>query len=334
MARRHGFTLVELMIAVLLMGVVVAYLLQTFTVQQRTYVMVDQLAEVQQNARAVSALVERDVRHAGFMVPEAAAACGVDSKTQPDTLFVSDAEPIDPEGLTPDLTAEVATATYGLTVGSDTLTLTDDRLDSSPSYDSNEDGVIDTSDGDFAPDQGAILVDLANPDRGTACGIVESVTAHTSITVDFVNALGATAVNPADLHLVPAHVYRVNGTNLLRDERLLATDVDDFQVAYFFDLDDDDLVAADGSETPGSSEYNSFSGGAVYSSAAWDASTLREIRLNLVLRSAQADPNIEFKQGRFQHTGNRVPDPTPDRFRRRVHTAAIRLRNVGARDTL
>ncbi len=78
MRRLAGFTLLELLIAVAVMGLVVASLLEVFTTQHRTYVVVDQVTEAQQSTRAVAHLLEHDLRMAGFMVPERAAVCGWD----------------------------------------------------------------------------------------------------------------------------------------------------------------------------------------------------------------------------------------------------------------
>jgi prepilin-type N-terminal cleavage/methylation domain-containing protein len=98
--RRAGFTLIELLVSVAMLGIVVVYLLRSFTVQHRTYTVVDETTELQQNLRAVADLVERDLRHAGMMVPESGAVCGVDDTAGPDVLFVSDADAILP-GTTP-----------------------------------------------------------------------------------------------------------------------------------------------------------------------------------------------------------------------------------------
>ena len=65
-----AFTLVELMVAMALMVVVVMWLTQTFTVQHRTYTVVEQVTETQQNSTAIAALIEREIRASGFLVPE------------------------------------------------------------------------------------------------------------------------------------------------------------------------------------------------------------------------------------------------------------------------
>lgn len=333
--RQNGFTLVELMVAVALLAIVVFYLLQTFTIQHRTYVVVDQVTEVQQNSRVIGSLVERDLRHAGFMVPEALSACGVDSTSGPDVLYVSDADAIDPNGQDPNLSANVSAGYDGSTGSELGLTVDDDRVDGVATYDTNGSGAVSSADGDFMPGSGAILTDLGNPARGTACGIVGSGGSHTLVNVTFASALGTLTPNPVNLRLVPAHVYTLSGTNLSRNGVLLATDVEDFQVAYFFDTNDDGSIASDGSEYPGSAAYASYGGGgATYSSSAWKADELREIRTNIVVRSSQQDPNQNYSEGRFQTTENRAAVTGSDRFRRRVQTSEVRLRNVGVRDSL
>ncbi|MEE9607859.1 MAG: prepilin-type N-terminal cleavage/methylation domain-containing protein, partial [Myxococcota bacterium] len=97
MTRRHGFTLIELLIATALLTIVAVYLLQTLTVNHRAYVVIDQVSESQQTMRAIATLIERDIRHAGMLVPQNAAVCGVDNANAPDILYVTDADAIDPQ---------------------------------------------------------------------------------------------------------------------------------------------------------------------------------------------------------------------------------------------
>ena len=98
MARREGFTLIELLVVTAVMGIAVIYMFETITAGNRAYTVLDQVAETQQSMRAVADLLERDIRHAGMMVPQGAAVCGVDNTTDPDVFYVSDAEAIDPGG--------------------------------------------------------------------------------------------------------------------------------------------------------------------------------------------------------------------------------------------
>ena len=73
MRRRGGFTIIELMIAMAVLLVVVAYLTEMLTRQGRAYTVVDQVTEAQQNLRAIGELLERELRVTGLMVPEGAA---------------------------------------------------------------------------------------------------------------------------------------------------------------------------------------------------------------------------------------------------------------------
>ena len=92
--RNAGFSLIELMISASLVLIVMVVVTQVFTTQHRTYVVIDEISEAQQNLRAVSELIERDVRRAGYMVPAQAAVCAFDQSTGPDTLYVSKTDEI------------------------------------------------------------------------------------------------------------------------------------------------------------------------------------------------------------------------------------------------
>lgn len=332
--RRAGFTLVELMISVAVMGIVVMYLMQSFTTQHRTYVVMDQVTEAQQNSRAIADLLEREVRTAGFLVPEHAAVCGVDRTNGSDTLYVSDAEALDPTNQTnANLGARILLGLGG--AGTQILNLNDVTLDGQSFYDTDGNGVPDS---DFRCDTGTctaagraaggvIVVDAANPRRGTACGTIQRIPGGNSVQVNMVNALSAVPAggNTPDLRAVPAHVYAVNANReLLRDNLVLASDVDDLQVAFFYDVDEDRVIDGLAVEYPGSA------GGLVYQPENWDGTTLREVRINFVVRTRDDDDRLS--EGQFQVTENRVAGAAPaDGFRRRVHTATVRLRNVGTR---
>lgn len=328
--RNAGFTLVELMVAAAVMVVVMVYLLSSFSSQQRAYSVVDQVVETQQNLRAVADLVEREIRVAGFLVPETAAVCGDDNNSAPDEFFVSDAGPLDPAVVQSARLGAVITGGYNTTSMSQNWTLDPNTVDldgdGSFFYDNDANGLNDS---DFLRGGGFILVDRANPGRGTACGVVSDERPNT-FSVDFSSAPipGPTPANE-ELVVVPAHHYRVQSPanqpmRLERNGDLLALDVEDFQVSYFFDVDGDGLIDA---VNPANENPGTVAGG-LYTASAWDPRDLREVQVSIVARSRLPDP--EF-QGEFQATGNRVPPAGTDGFRRRVHTATVRPRNVGHR---
>ncbi|MHC4447466.1 MAG: hypothetical protein ACYSXF_06770, partial [Planctomycetota bacterium] len=86
---------------------------------------------------------------------------------------------------------------------------------------------------------------------------------------------------------------------------------------------------ADGQVDSAPLEYPGAPLGAVYLSSGWDNRTLRELRVNLVLRTRAADRDLP--SGQFQATENRVALGGTDGFRRRVVSATVRSRNVGVR---
>lgn len=61
-----GFTLVELMIAMVLGAIVAAAVLTSFVSQNRSYLAQDDMVEMQQNGRSALDMLTRDLRSAGF----------------------------------------------------------------------------------------------------------------------------------------------------------------------------------------------------------------------------------------------------------------------------
>jgi len=322
-ARRAGFTLMEMLVSVAVLAVISVYLADMFARQSRAYSVVDDVTEVQQNLRAISHLIEREVRTSGFMVPEGAALCGTDNTNTSDVLFVSDGAAVE-TGTTNMLGASIDSGTFDGS-GSDNLIVDDVVIDGDPFYDPNDTGAANS---DFQVNGGVIVVDRSDPSRGAACGMVTSVNVGTGrISVDYTfggQPLAGGGGPGEDLVAVPAHIYQVNGNNqLVRDGMILADGVEDLQFAAFFDVDGDDVMDGEALEYPGHAD------GQVYASDDWDNSELREVRVSFVVRTRLPDP--EFVTGEFQPTENRVAPGGNDGFRRRVYTTIVRPRNVGLR---
>jgi type IV pilus assembly protein PilW len=62
---QHGFTLVEIMIAISISAVITSAFYQIFLSQQRSYLVQEQVAEMQQNLRTGLYMMVRDIRSAG-----------------------------------------------------------------------------------------------------------------------------------------------------------------------------------------------------------------------------------------------------------------------------
>jgi prepilin-type N-terminal cleavage/methylation domain-containing protein len=359
--RRAAFSLPEIMVSLAILAIVSVFLMDMLSRQAKTYQVVDQVAEAQTNLRVITDLLEQEIRVTGFMVPEGAAICAVDNTDAPDILVVTDAAVINPTSqIQNDLGIDIASGYDGN--GLDSLTLTGDgTIDSNPFYDSDSDGVADT-DLIHVFDQGQvggiIITDRNNPSRGSSCGQIVAgslALGGSTLQVQIDYAFGGTDAsqplaplpagsNPEDLVAIPATVYRVNGANqLTRNGVLLAEDVEDMQLALHFDLDDDGEVDGDPRPTPqfppfvSDTEYpGSTSGGVQYDSGSWDHSTLREVRLSIVIRTRAQDPavveNPSLATNTFIAMENRNPPAMlADGFRRRVLTMTVQPRNLGKR---
>ncbi len=321
--RNSGFTIIELMIASAILAIVMVFTLQIFTVNNRAYVKVDSVVDTQQSVRAISSIFERDLRHAGMMVPEGAAICGIDNTNAPDLLYISDYTAINPENAIGIFDgARVQGAVSQVNTGANTLSLDTLVLEPGtpePSYDTNGDG---TNDSDFNENGGGVIItDLLDPSRGSACGVVTNVDLSTdSITVDIKTAPLGSASGATALIAVPALEYRIDAEKLYRNNLRLADGVEDLQVAFFLDTNGNN--AFDVGELYGIS-------GNDYLAASSDASDLRAVRFNVVTRTRSEDER--FTQGFFQATENRSAVAGQDGYRRRVHTAIVRMRNIGDR---
>jgi prepilin-type N-terminal cleavage/methylation domain-containing protein len=325
-----GFSLLELIVASTILLVVMLGITRAFTMQHRTYAVVDEVTEAQQNLRAVADLIERDVRRSGFMVPPHAGLCAYDATTAPDTLFVSNTDAIrtvfeledENEDLTPNKGAPVTGDTGGFQASGSADIINLERL----WVDYQPDGA------DFAVGEGVIVVNRNREDAPVACGTIDAISG-TQLTVDFgATGTGTVGLN-ADVVAVPALKYEVvlgaggAPNRLERNGQLLASDVEDFQLTFFFDEDDDRVVDA-----------NESFGGSGDTAAPWelsppsnrpDFSSLREVGVNIVTVTRGDDPNVHYQLGAGQVTGNRTAAslPSGDGKRRRFHSARVRLRN-------
>jgi prepilin-type N-terminal cleavage/methylation domain-containing protein len=87
--RQKGLSLIEMLIAMVIAIVVIAGVYRTFAVQQKSFVVHEQVAEAQQNVRAVMDLIARDIRMAGFGMPGWAVA-GVTNRIRIDQTSPAD----------------------------------------------------------------------------------------------------------------------------------------------------------------------------------------------------------------------------------------------------
>ena len=66
LSQTGGFTLVEVLIALMMSGIIMAAVYTSSKTQQDTYITQDQVVAMQQNLRAATLLMTRDIRKAGY----------------------------------------------------------------------------------------------------------------------------------------------------------------------------------------------------------------------------------------------------------------------------
>jgi hypothetical protein len=178
---------------------------------------------------------------------------------------------------------------------------------------------------DFEVGAGLILADRNGAATSVACGKVTGVNViggGGTVQVTLENATGAMP-SGSELVAVPAIVYEVVNGQLVRNGVVIVDQVEDLQIAWFFDLDDDKTV------DPGEYKADGEGAGDDYDPASLDGSLLREVRINVVIRTRDEDPNETWQGGIGQVTENRAANSVApmDGARRRIHSATVRVRN-------
>ncbi|MCP3985189.1 MAG: prepilin-type N-terminal cleavage/methylation domain-containing protein [bacterium] len=363
--RYQGFSLIEMMVSMAILALITVYLTDMLVRQSRTYTVVDQVTEVQQNMRVISDIIEREMRTTGFMTGEAGVFCAVDLLGAPDILVVSDDAPFDPtDQPASNMVVDITDAEY-TGAGTDTFNVAT-ILEGAAFYDVDGNATLDSDFFDVQPaaalpmpfgqSGGVIVYDQTNSGAGVACGrIVPGSVTATRLQVDWTFGLPGAIYAPAaanltppagDLVMVPAIVYQIDQggavavppvtSQLLRNGLVIAQDVEDMQLAAWFDVDNDDVQDAGeyfGARTAAPADPLA---GVQYLQNQRNNQRLREIRVNLMLRTRTQDANVlatgAQPQGQYPNLENRnTAQPVADAFVRRVHTLAIRPRNVGHR---
>ena len=123
---------------------------------------------------------------------------------------------------------------------------------------------------------------------------------------------GGFVANTPAARALPAVIYEHTGSNLTRNNELISPQVEDFQVEFHVDADDNGVIS--GGETTW-----------IHGLTA-NTDRVREVRLSVLTRTAQADPlmNGNGRQG----VANRNGAGARDQFRRRLVTVRVAPRNM------
>ncbi len=297
-----GFTLIELMVAMAVLGVVTAQLLFVLNIQKRVYVSNDRLLDVQQDARLVTDLILTEARVAGFMVPRRVGISSRDGGTgAADVLCVSDPTVMNAA------TVEGAAQRFP---GGDVLDFTAaDRVRLAGLSDLDVDGAGAAI--DFSASRGVIIADP----NSSHCASIDSITVGVNPVVDFDPPLTIGDYNTALTRVVPAIVYQIGGAGLTRNAMQLSPEVEDLQVEFGVDVDGDGIVSND----PNDGEFP------VDDLTGFDTERVRTVRLTVVTRTLQND--AEYAGPGLPGSANRNAGAT-DGFRRRRFVTTFAPRNM------
>ena len=307
-----GVTLIELMIVLVIAGILVGGIYTLFTTQQRSYFVQDQVAGIQQDARAVLSIMARDIRMAGF-VAGAGSTSGFTDGTTP--VVVSGFNfALNPQNSStgPDaLTVVLGIEELGIvqTVAGALVTL--DALDTN------------------TPFATAVSNNLAFVAFDLQVGRLYSVSSvdfnNDQITVS--NLSSGEKITEGKVYWVKAVTYSVNSGVLQRNENTGAgaqafagdgetTVVEDLQFAYQVEGD--------------AGWYNDP---ATDFPAGSSQSDIEMVRINITVRTAVADATVQDEVPAAQFNQPALEDHTttlagPDGFRRRVYTTEVKVRNL------
>lgn len=86
--RNRGFTILEVLIAMVIMSVITTSIFELYITQHENYLIQDDITEIQQNVRASIDEIARNVRMAGYNVPDGIQAIYA-YNTNPDTIVLT-----------------------------------------------------------------------------------------------------------------------------------------------------------------------------------------------------------------------------------------------------
>jgi len=305
-----GFTLVEVMAALAILAIALTAVFATFTSQQKSFTVQNRVAEMQQNLRQAVEHVTRDIRMAGYglpdnvTIPNNVVAAGVtsirslytmDNTTGPDQicilyLFDMDANQpptVNSVAMTGTGSVNVASTTGFLAAGGELVLITDGLTADLFKTTAAAGGVLTFGWGSPYNTGHVKLYGIGPPASTVAKArfvryYIDSTTdaAHPTLMVD---RMGGDTPQP------------------------VADDIEDLQLTYGLDTNADGMVDT-WTPTPA------------------NLSQVRQIRLQLLARTRF--PETGWRETR-PALGNRAAGATADGYRRRVIDVAIDVRNSG-----
>ena len=319
-AARHpeaGFTLVEVMSAMVILLLAITAVFATFQVQQKSFVVQSRVAEMQQNLRQGVEFLTRDIRLAGYgipadvTIPDNVIAAGVttmrslyakDNTTGPDQIYVMYLYDMDasqpPTTITipmPNASAELNVASVqGFAVGDLVI------IRNGTAADMFEVTQVQGAALKLQHNPGGSARDYNNPGGHSTFPAGGYGTGSTLAKARFIRYYIDDTTDPAHPTLM---VDRMTGAA----PQPLADDIEDMQLAYGLDTNADGVVDT-WTASPGT------------------PSQIRQVRLQLLARARI--PDAAWRETR-PALGNHAAGASADGYRRRIIDVVIDVRNSG-----
>jgi prepilin-type N-terminal cleavage/methylation domain-containing protein len=311
-----GFSLIEVMSALVILGIAITAVFATFISQQRSFTVQNWVAEMQQNLRQAVEYMSRDIRLAGYGIPDNVVipnniiAAGVtsvrsiyakDNTTGPDQVYIL--YTFDMDANQPSTTLAAAGGTGGSVT-----------VDNTTGFLSGGEELVLITDGTTAD----LFQTTAAGGGVLTFGAGAYNTGHTKLygvgpppsTVSKARFVRYFIDNTTD----PAHPTLMVDRNIPgQTAQPLADDIEDMQLTYAVDLNGNDFIDS-GEWTPTPANL----------------SQIRQVRLQFIARTRLPEAGwSETRPGTAQGFGNRTDVATPDAYRRRIYDIVIDVRNSG-----
>ena len=333
-----GFSLLELMIAVVILGVITSQLFLALTAQQGGNRSESASVQTRETTRLVLDLMSIDTRNAGMLIPREIAVASADGGSNgEDRLCVSDGSIFQIPG--PGVTnafwnnlGDTFNGAVGTQTSNNEISLTQLDIESTltvggdPSLagGTNPDFVVDSGviiangvrdpNGNWAPSQG-----LAT--RNVFCARITAVNPPV-VTVD--RDIPSNFGPPGNLTAVPAIIYEITHPNgnpdlavLRRNNIPISDQIEDLQVQYW----------VDSAPTNGSIDDNEWP---LDRLDGQDTARIRRVRIYALGRTQTEDKTGDYAVTRHHHPGmaNRIAGTRYDAFEREVFVASVLPRNL------